>query len=153
MSQKENRSVLPSSVNKSPSSDVNGIDWLARQNGGLFDPELFGDYRDTQNDLLNSDFFSEAFLNQDFNTPFNMPEDLTPVEPKKDLMQQVEDQKEAEHDEIVPAGPGEYLTCDKLWLVSPYQSLAPAKTILGIAYNSLRGHVLAKWIWTIFAVN
>ncbi|KAL8904250.1 MAG: hypothetical protein Q9171_007113 [Xanthocarpia ochracea] len=114
-SQKENGSALPSSVSKSPSSDVNGIDWLARQNGGLFDPELFGGYRDTQNDILNSDFFSEAFLNQDFNTPFNMPEDLTPGEPKKDLMQQVEDQKETEHEEIVPASPGAYLTCDKLW--------------------------------------
>ncbi|KAL8846071.1 MAG: hypothetical protein Q9221_008817 [Calogaya cf. arnoldii] len=115
MSQTGNAPALPSSVMESPSNEINGIDWMARQNGGQFDPELFGDYRDTQSDLLNSDFFSEAFLSQDFNTPFNMPEDLALAEPKKDLMQQVEEQKEAEHNEVVPAGPKQYLTCDKLW--------------------------------------
>ncbi|KAI4109855.1 MAG: hypothetical protein LQ339_001639 [Xanthoria mediterranea] len=115
MSQAGTALVPPSSVMKSPSNEVNGIDWMARQNGGQFDPELFGDYRDTQTDLLNSDFFSEAFLNQDFNTPFNMPEDIALEEPKKDLMQQVEEQKEADHSEVVPAGPNQYLTCDKLW--------------------------------------
>ncbi|KAL8768842.1 MAG: hypothetical protein Q9209_005023 [Squamulea sp. 1 TL-2023] len=115
MSQAEGGSTLPSSVMMSPSNDVNGIDWMARQNGGQFDPELFGDYRDTQNDLLNSDFFSEAFLNQDFNTPFNMPENLSPEEPKRDLMQQVDEQKEGGHDEVVSAGSKQYLTCDKLW--------------------------------------
>ncbi|KAI4280634.1 MAG: hypothetical protein L6R38_004287 [Xanthoria sp. 2 TBL-2021] len=115
MSQMGNASAPPSSVIKSPSNEVSGIDWMARQNGGQFDPELFGDYRDTQTDLWNSDFFSEAFLNQDFNTPFNMPEDIALEEPKKDLMQQVEEQKEADHDEVVPAGPKQYLTCDKLW--------------------------------------
>ncbi|KAL8956752.1 MAG: hypothetical protein Q9183_006228, partial [Haloplaca sp. 2 TL-2023] len=73
---------------KSPAADINGIDWMAQQNGGQFDPLLFGDYRDSQNDILSNDFFSDAFLNQDFNTPFNMPEDFSPTEPKKDLMQQ-----------------------------------------------------------------
>ncbi|KAL8789715.1 MAG: hypothetical protein Q9213_000965 [Squamulea squamosa] len=115
MSSTEGGSTLPSSVMMSPSNDVNGIDWMARQNGGQFDPELFGDYRDTHNDFLNSDFFSEAFLNQDFNTPFNMPENLSPEEPNRDLMQQVDERKEEGHDEVVPAGPKQYLTCDKLW--------------------------------------
>ena len=119
MSQPENALVPPSSFMKSPSNEVNGIDWMARQNGGQFDPELFGDYRDTQTDLLNSDFFSDAFLNQDFNTPFNMPEDLALEEPKTNLMQQVEEQKDAEHEEIVPADSEHYLTCDKVWFVSP----------------------------------
>ncbi|KAL8893278.1 MAG: hypothetical protein Q9192_005424 [Flavoplaca navasiana] len=115
MSQTENASVPPSSVMKSSPNEVNGIDWMARQNGGQFDPELFGDYRDTQTDFLNSDFFSDAFLNQDFNTPFNIPEDLALEEPKKNLMQQVEEQKEAEHVEVVPANSDNYLTCDKVW--------------------------------------
>ena len=119
MSQTENASVPPSSVMKSSPNDVNGIDWMARQNGGQFDPELFGDYRDTQTDFLNSDFFSDAFLNQDFNTPFNIPEDLALEEPKKNLMQQVEEQKEAEHVEVVPANSDNYLSCDKVWFVNP----------------------------------
>ncbi|KAL8728100.1 MAG: hypothetical protein Q9166_005625 [cf. Caloplaca sp. 2 TL-2023] len=107
MSQPETGPALPSSAMKSVSNGTDGIDWLARQNGGQFDPVLFGNYRDTQHDPFNSDFFSEAFLNQDFNTPFNMPEDLSPpiTEPKKDLMQQVEEQKEGGNDEIVPGNP------------------------------------------------
>lgn len=95
---------------------------MARENGGQFDPVLFGDYRDTQNDLFSNEFFSDAFLSQDFSTPFNMPEDVSPVgpikEPKKNLMQQVEEQQNADYDEIVPGQVAQYLNCDKLWLVS-----------------------------------
>ena len=102
---------------KSPAADINGIDWMAQQNGGQFDPLLFGDYRDSQNDILSNDFFSDAFLNQDFSTPFNMPEDFTPAGPKKDLMQQVEQQQNAGGEEVVPGESKQMLTCDKLWLV------------------------------------
>ncbi|KAL8671153.1 MAG: hypothetical protein Q9168_004330 [Polycauliona sp. 1 TL-2023] len=111
MSGTEQASAPSSDVRQSPSTEINGIDWMARQNGGQFDPDLFGDYRDTQTDLLSGNFFNDAFLNQDFTTPFNMPEDLTLEEPGKDLMEQ----KEAEHDEMVPADPKQYLTCDKVW--------------------------------------
>ncbi|KAL8797904.1 MAG: hypothetical protein Q9182_007135 [Xanthomendoza sp. 2 TL-2023] len=114
-SQTEHGSELPSTVMGNSSTDINGIDLMARQNGGQFDPVLFGDYRDTQDDFLNNDFFSEAFLNQDFSTPFNMPEEIAPGEPKKDLMQQVEEQKEGGHDVVIPAGPKQYLTCEKIW--------------------------------------
>ncbi|KAL8676009.1 MAG: hypothetical protein Q9186_007427 [Xanthomendoza sp. 1 TL-2023] len=116
VSQADNGSVLPLTMMGTSSTDINGIDWMARQNGGQFDPVLFGDYRETQDEFLNNDFFSEAFLNQDFSTPFNMPEENAPGEPKKDLMQQVEEEKEGGHDVVFPAGPKHYLTCEKIWL-------------------------------------
>lgn len=118
MSQSNGTSAPPSSVMKSPASDINGFDMMARQNGGHFDPVLFGDYRDTQNDLFNGDFFSDAFLTQDFNTPFNVPEEISPS-PKNDLMQQVEAQQNSGGNEVVPGeDTKQYLTCEKLWLVS-----------------------------------
>ncbi|KAL8946127.1 MAG: hypothetical protein Q9222_007436 [Ikaeria aurantiellina] len=115
MSQQGSTSAPPSSMTKSPASDINGIDWMARQNGGQFDPVLFNDYRDTGNDLISNEFFSDAFLNQDFSTPFNMPDDVNPPEPKKDLMQHVEEVQNGGNDEVVPADPKQLLTCDKLW--------------------------------------
>lgn len=86
---------------------------MAQQNGGQFDPILFGDYRDTQNDLFTNEFFNDAFLNQDFTTPFNMPEEPG-VSPKKDLMQQVEDQQNAGNNEVAREE-SQMLDCSKLW--------------------------------------
>ncbi|KAL8925307.1 MAG: hypothetical protein Q9208_003597 [Pyrenodesmia sp. 3 TL-2023] len=120
MSQSNNASASLSSTMKSPAVDINGIDSMARENGGQFDPILFNDYRDPQNDLFKNDFFNEAFLSQDFSTPFNAPELLTPP-PKTDLLQQVEAQQNSGGNEVVPGeDPKQYLTCDKLWLVSRF---------------------------------
>lgn len=60
---------------------------MAQQNGGQFDPMLFGDYRDPQENVLENnsfgDFFNEAFPSpQDFNTPYNTGE----LEPQKPLV-------------------------------------------------------------------
>ncbi|KAL9046101.1 MAG: hypothetical protein Q9214_000976 [Letrouitia sp. 1 TL-2023] len=116
MSQSNTGPALPSSVMKSPDADVNSIDWMAQQNGGQFDPVLFGDYRDSQDSLFNNEFFNDAFTTQDFSTPYNIPEGINPSAPKKDLMQQVEEQQNAEMAEVVPGEQTkQYLTCDKLW--------------------------------------
>ena len=121
----------PSSVMKSPAADINGIDWMAQQNGGQFDPVLFGDYRDSNDALFNNDFFNEAFLAQDFTTPFNMPESTSPIPPKKDLMQQVEEQQNGGDDEVVPGEqPKQFLTCDKLWLVTSSLRLSTVTKIM-----------------------
>ncbi|KAI4202438.1 MAG: hypothetical protein LQ346_001996 [Caloplaca aetnensis] len=115
MSQSNQAPAPPSGVVKSPAVDINGIDLMAQQNGGQFDPILFNDYRDTQNDLFDNDFFNEAFLNQDFSTPFNAPERATPP-PKTDLLQQVEAQQDSGGNEVVPGeDPKQFLSCDKLW--------------------------------------
>lgn len=105
-----------SNVAKSPAADINGIDWMAQQNGGAFDPVLFGDYRDPQDNILNNnafgDFFNDAFPLQDFGTPYYTGE----VPPKKDLMQEIEIQKNASPSELGPEDDRkQLLACDKLW--------------------------------------
>ncbi|KAL8640218.1 MAG: hypothetical protein Q9228_002838 [Teloschistes exilis] len=135
LSQPESGIAHTSNIDRSPVADINGIDWMARQNGGNFDPILFGDYRDTQNDLFSNDFFTDAFLSQDFSTPFNIPEDVSVVESskeaKKDLMQQVEERQNADYDEVVPGNATQFLHCDKLWLV-------PALALVHGSTNLLR---------------
>lgn len=109
----------PSSVLKSPVSDVNGIDWLAQQNGGQFDPVLFGDYRDPQDSVLNNnygEFFNDAFPLQDFGSPYNTGEVASPPQ-KRDLMQEIEIQQNGGPEDVVPGETQKYLSCDKIWSV------------------------------------
>ncbi|THV48131.1 hypothetical protein BGAL_0266g00060 [Botrytis galanthina] len=99
--------------------DVNGIDWFAQQNNNQFDPQLFGDYREPQNNVLSNDpfalddgFFADAFEMPDFNTPFNVP---SPATTKKDLVQQI-DEKQNEDNEVVPGEDrSTMLTCNTIW--------------------------------------
>lgn len=112
-----------SNLVKSPTTDVNGIDLMAQQNGGQFDPVLFGDYRDPQGSILDSnfgiDFFNDAFLSQDFSTPFNTGEVVSPS-PKRDLMKEVEARRDGGNEEVAPEEkPRQFLTCDKIWSVTP----------------------------------
>ena len=95
-----------STSTKSP--NINGIDWLAQQNGGQFDPVLFGDYRDPQDNILNSnfeDFFNDAYpLGQDFTSPYNTGYTAAPAhEPKHDLMKEIEIQQSGAEEEGPPA--------------------------------------------------
>ncbi len=114
-----NDSSVPSSVMKSPVSEPNGIDWMAQQNGGLFDPVLFGDYRDPQDNILNNGFFNDAFpLQDDFGTAFNTgTATVASPAPKRDLMKDVEIQQNGgAEEEIVPGeAPKLFIGCDKLW--------------------------------------
>ena len=99
--------------------DVNGIDWFAQQNNNQFDPQLFGDYREPQNNVLSNDpfalddgFFADAFEMPDFNTPFNVP---SPAATKKDLVQQI-DEKQNEDNEVVPGEDrSTMLSCNTIW--------------------------------------
>ena len=100
--------------------EVQGIDWMAAQNGGTFDPVLFADYRDPQDNIMNGDFgafFDEAFPALDFASPSTTT--LEPRLPKKqDLMQRIEDQQAGKEPEVVPGeGPKQFLTCNMLWSV------------------------------------
>lgn len=101
---------------KSPAADINGIDWMAQQNGGIFDPVLFGDYRDPQDNILNNntfgDFFDDAFPSQDFGTPYNTGE----APAKKDLMQEIVVSKTVSPSELGPKDDkNQFVACDKLW--------------------------------------
>ena len=107
-----------SNLAKSPAADINGIDWMAQQNGGTFDPVLFGDYRDSQDNILNNsafdEFFNDAFPLQDFGTPYYTGE----APPKKDLMQEIEIRNNVSPSELGPEDDrSQFLTCDGLWFV------------------------------------
>jgi AP-1-like factor len=105
---------------KTPGFDLNGIDWFAQQNGNQFDPQLFGDYREPQNNILtgglyDDTFFAEAFALPEFNSssPFNIT--ASPAAPKKDLVQEI-DQKLSQEEEVVPGEDRtQLLTCNSMW--------------------------------------
>jgi len=117
-------------MTESPANDLNGIDWLAQQNGGQFDPVLFGDYRDPQDNIMNTnlgDFFNDAFLTQDFSTPFNTgeitlsPQPVPQQEPAApatpDPIKQCDVAQYANDDPSAKSS--KFLSCDKVWLVLP----------------------------------
>ncbi|KAM3079637.1 DNA-binding transcription factor yap1 [Clarireedia jacksonii] len=109
---------LPPGTEETPAFDINGIDWFAQQNNNQFDPQLFGDYREPQenvlsNEAFNDGFFTDAFDMPDFNSPFTaIP---SPAAPKKDLVQQI-DAKQNEDEEVVPAEDRtQMLNCNTIW--------------------------------------
>lgn len=122
MIEKSDTPLAPSNFVKSPATDVNSFNWMAQQNEGQFDPVLFGDYRDPQDNILN-DFFSDAFpLGNDFGSPYNTGEFASPP-PKKDLMQEIEVQKNGGSDIMVPGEQDKKMIgCDKIWLVPSRRS-------------------------------
>jgi len=99
--------------------DFNGIDWLAQQNNNQFDPQLFGDYREPQDNILAGDafgtdtFFSDAFAFPELQTPINMQP--SPAPPKKDLLAQIDQHQE---EEVVPGQDrSKFLNCNTIWSV------------------------------------
>ena len=103
---------------KSPAFDINGIDWMAQQNGGAFDPVLYGDYRDPQDNILSNnafgDFFNDAFPSQDFGTPYYTGD----APPTKDLVQETEVRKSAGLRRLGPEDDRKkFLACNKIWFV------------------------------------
>jgi len=98
-----------------PGSDLNGINWLAQQNNNTFDPVLFGDYRETQDNVLSQDFgsfFNDAYPLPDLGSPLHNYTDLTTDQPPKhDLLSKVD---EAKNEDV---GPDQErpMTCNKIW--------------------------------------
>ncbi|KAL3422039.1 bZIP transcription factor (ap-1) [Phlyctema vagabunda] len=110
--------ALNSGTTESSAFDVNGIDWFAQQNNNQFDPQLFGDYRESQDNVLSNGAFSDAFFQDafalpDFNSPFNIAP--SPAAPKKDLLQEI-DERQNQDDEVVPGeDPAQMLSCNTIW--------------------------------------
>ncbi|PNS15045.1 AP-1-like transcription factor [Sphaceloma murrayae] len=63
----------PGLTTLSTPSTLNGIDWLASQNGGGFDPVLFGDYRESQDAIVGDGEFNNGFFNEAFPFDFGSP--------------------------------------------------------------------------------
>ena len=104
--------------------DATNMNWLSQQNtNGTFDPVLFGDYRETQDNILNQDFgsfFNDAYPLPDLGSPLHNYNDYVAPEQviapaKPDLLTQVEAAKEG-HDEVVP-DTDRPMTCNKIWSV------------------------------------
>ncbi|PWY83817.1 PAP1-domain-containing protein [Aspergillus sclerotioniger CBS 115572] len=97
--------------------DVSGLDVLAQQNGGQFDPVLFGDWREPQDAILSQDFgtfFDDAFPLPDLGSPsHNLTEAATQQAPKKDLIAEIDSKLD---EEVVPGeDKAKMLSCTKIW--------------------------------------
>ena len=95
----------------------NDISWMAQQNNGTFDPVLFGDYRDTQDNVLSQDFgtfFNDAYPLPDLGSPLHNYTEVVSEAPKVDLIRQVDAAKDGE--EVVP-DTDKPMSCNKIWSV------------------------------------
>lgn len=97
--------------------DMNDMSFLANTNF-QFDPELFGGYREPQDNVLSNafdeTFFNDAFNDVDFTTPYFAP---SPMPQKKDLVAEIDAAKNEDKTELVQTDDGQFLTCNKIWYV------------------------------------
>jgi len=114
-----NATSAAAAANLSPATDFNGIDFLANQNGGQFDPTLFGDYRESQAAIVGDGeftggFFNDAFPLADFGSPFHFGD--TPAIQKSNPLEDIERIQDGIDDEVVPGeDPSQLLNCHKIW--------------------------------------
>lgn len=114
---------------------LDDMNWLNSQSSFRFDPQLFGDYRESQDNILSNGGFDDSFFNDaldvDFTTPFNMPPPPSTAPHKVDLIAQIDAAKDGEfasssiaqcanRKDIRPtpvqiSGPGQMLTCNVIW--------------------------------------
>lgn len=140
-----------------PAEDTVAFDWLAQQNGGQFDPVLFGDWREPQDAVLSQDFgafFNDAFPLPDLGSPsHNLTEVATPQPHKKEVGPRTE--AKLEDEEVVPGEDNsKMLTCTKIWYVLFFlnHSLPITKSYgTGIVFNPWRSSATAKSMSTIYA--
>ena len=94
------------------------LGWLSQQNGGQFDPQLFNDYREPQENVLANPAFDDSFFNDAFDMDFSTPYNIAPSSPnlpkKKNLIAEIDARKETE-DTITMNNNGKLLTCSNIW--------------------------------------
>lgn len=104
------------------------LDWLAQQNGGQFDPQLFSDYREPQDNILSNpsfdDFFNDA-LDADFFTPYN----TAPSPHKKTITEEIDAKQDADDEPIKKD-----MNCNQLWCVPA----TPTPELVVVINNSSR---------------
>jgi AP-1-like transcription factor len=107
---------------KSPASRANGFDFLA-ENGGQFNPELFGDYRESQTAIVGEGdftggFFDDAFNFNNYGSPNFHFGDTPAVSTanKPNPLEQIEKIQDGDDDEVVPGeDTTQMLNCHKIW--------------------------------------
>lgn len=101
-----------SDFNQLSNFGMEDFNWLPQD--FQFDPQLFGDYREPQENILTTfddTFFNEA-VDMDFPTPYNLPVTGGPGAPKKDILAEIDAAKNK--DEVSSDGQL-LLTCNKIW--------------------------------------
>ena len=123
----------PTESSQKPFEPDLGLDFLSQQNGGQFDPVLFGDWREPQDAILSQDFgsfFNDAFPLPDLGSPsHNFTELANQPTPKKDLVSEMD--KKADAEEVVPGeDKSQMLSCTKIWYARahPLSTLKTNKT-------------------------
>ncbi|CAK7265547.1 DNA-binding transcription factor yap1 [Sporothrix epigloea] len=117
---------LNQGVSQFANTDFNDMSWLNGQENFQFNPQLFGNYREPQDNILASGGFDDSFFNDalemDFTTPFNMaPSPIITTTSKSDsLIAQIDSAKEGEFaSSSIAVQPqpkdGSMLTCNKIW--------------------------------------
>ena len=110
--------ISPAGATKTPAPEPIGFDFFANQNGGNFDPTLFGEYRDSQNAIVGdgdftNGFFNDAFPLADYGSPFHFGD--TPAIQKPNPLEEIERIQDGD-DEVVPGDdPSQLLNCHKIW--------------------------------------
>ncbi|KAM0331612.1 hypothetical protein ACHAQA_003291 [Verticillium albo-atrum] len=105
-------------VNLFAGVDTNSLDWLAQQNGGQFDPQLFGDYRDPQTAAIPTATFDDSFFNDALDTDFFMPYNMAPspaVSKKSNLIDQIDAANNADDDLVKHEPLEQNYGCTKVW--------------------------------------
>ncbi|KAF1808016.1 PAP1-domain-containing protein [Eremomyces bilateralis CBS 781.70] len=125
-----NASAKPTDLSPNPTSsartthvNVNGIDWLADQNGGQFDPLLFGEYRESQAAVVGDGDFTGGFFNDAFPIDLSSPFGTTGITPglqsatKRNPMEEIDALNNADDDdEVVPGEDrSKMLSCHSIW--------------------------------------
>jgi AP-1-like factor len=107
--------------------NLNNFDWLAQQNGGQFDPQLFGDYRESQDTVLANPTFDDLFndsVDADFFTPYNMAPNLEA--PKLNLIDEIDAKQNAIEDDVPNDVPKkDNMNCNQIWYVAILETEAP----------------------------
>lgn len=91
--------------------------WLSQQNGGQFDPQLFNEYREPQENVLANTAFDDSFFNDAFEMDFTTPYNIAPTQnlpKKKNLIAEIDARKETE-DTITISVNEKLLTCSNIW--------------------------------------
>jgi AP-1-like transcription factor len=116
-------SLDPPDSNITPGLYPNSFNWFAQQNGGGFDPVLFGDYRESQDAVASQDFgafFKDAFPLPELGSPEHNFGEATPSTVKPDLMTQVDAVQDGKQESAPCEDASKMVPCNKIWSVNTF---------------------------------
>jgi AP-1-like transcription factor len=118
-----NCSIDPLGSGITPGLDSNSFNWFAQQNGGGFDPVLFGDYREPQDAVASQDFgafFNDAFPLPELGSPQHNFDEPAPSPARPDIMARVQAAQDGEDALIAADDASKLVPCNKIWFVDSF---------------------------------